>query len=113
MNILRVLTPKRVTGNFGERAAASYLRKNGYKILEKNFVGLGNEIDIIAKSRDTLAFVEVKTRNISSAPEFESRPAASVTKEKQRKIIKQKRGSISRPSKYNSDVSNLPSNLLP
>ena len=87
MNILKILTPNRITGNFGERAAEKHLKKNGYKILEKNFVALGNEIDIIAKNRDTLIFVEVKTRTVSEKNELESRPAAAVTREKQKKII--------------------------
>ena len=34
MNILKVLTPKRMIGNEGERIAIRYLKKNGYKILE-------------------------------------------------------------------------------
>ncbi len=87
MNILKILTPKRITGNFGENAAARYLRKKGYKILERNFVAGGNEIDIIAKSRDTIAFIEVKTRTVGKESPLEPRPAAAVDYEKQRKII--------------------------
>ena len=47
-----------------------------------------SEIDIIAKNKDTLAFIEVKTRSLSSIGKKEERPATSVTPEKQRKIIK-------------------------
>ena len=88
MNILKVLTSKRVTGNFGEKAAAKMLKRHGYRILERNYVAENAEIDIIAKKKDTLAFVEVKTRNIKSVGRVEARPASSVTPEKQRKIIK-------------------------
>jgi putative endonuclease len=39
------------------------LRRNGYKILYRNFKGRsGGEIDIVCRDRDTLVFVEVKTR---------------------------------------------------
>ena len=87
MNILDILTPKRRLGNAGEARAASYLKKNGYIILEKNFVGAGSEIDIIAEKDGVLAFVEVKTRTRGAISEKEPRPASSVTPEKQRKIL--------------------------
>ena len=89
MNILKILTEKRQRGNLGEKAAAKFLKKNRYKILKRNFVEDGHEIDIIAKDvkRNTVVFVEVKTRSVASIGSFESRPAASVTPEKQRKII--------------------------
>ena len=87
MNILKVLTKNRLTGNFGEDAAAKFLKRNGYRILERNYVAKGNEIDIIAKSKDTLIFVEVKTRTLGRGILNESRPAAAVNYEKQRKII--------------------------
>ncbi len=86
MRILKVLTPHRLIGNRGERAAVSYLKKCGYKIKEKNYVSLDTEIDIIAENRDYLVFVEVKTRTEKDGEEI-LRPALSVTPEKQRKII--------------------------
>ena len=50
-------------GKNGEEIAANYIEKNGYKILETNkrFSRLC-EIDIVALDKDTLVFVEVKTR---------------------------------------------------
>ena len=50
-------------GSLGERFAAGYLKKIGYKILEKNYKNKLGEIDIIAKDRGELVFVEVKTRS--------------------------------------------------
>ena len=88
MKILSILTPKRLTGNFGEREAARLLRRKGYRILERGYVALGSEIDIIAMKGGVTAFVEVKTRNIKSIGLKEPRPASSVDGEKQRKIIK-------------------------
>ena len=49
-------------GNVGEKLAASYLRKLGYKIIGKNFRCRLGEVDLIALEGDSLVFVEVKTR---------------------------------------------------
>ncbi len=87
MNILKILTEKRRTGNIGEDAAAKYLRKHGYKVLERNYAELGAEIDIIARNRKYYVFVEVKTRTVGHISPKEPRPASAVTPEKQRKII--------------------------
>ncbi len=87
MNILRILTPKREVGTIGERAATRYLRRHGCRVIAKNYVAFDKEIDIIAKERDTLVFVEVKTRTKGSFNPLEPRPASAVTREKQRKII--------------------------
>ncbi len=52
----------RQIGNNAEELACEYLKKQGYKILARNFFIRGGEIDIIAKDCDVLAFVEVKAR---------------------------------------------------
>ena len=88
MNILKVLTPNRIIGNFGERRAMWYLVKHGYRILEKNYEANGAEIDIIARKKNITVFVEVKTRNVKSLGYITTRPASAVTPDKQRKIIK-------------------------
>ena len=49
-------------GRRGEEAAARYLKKRGYDILERNWTCAAGEADIIAKDEMTLVFVEVKTR---------------------------------------------------
>jgi putative endonuclease len=50
-------------GKFGEELAVDFLQKNGYDILETNWVFQKAEIDIIAQKNTILAIVEVKTRS--------------------------------------------------
>lgn len=52
----------RYLGNKGEDYAVKILKKQKYKILERNFTIRGGEIDIVAKDGETLVFVEVKMR---------------------------------------------------
>lgn len=49
-------------GAWGENQAAKYLKKQGYRILERNFACRFGEIDLIAANRAYLVFVEVKLR---------------------------------------------------
>jgi len=73
----------RQRGNWGERIAHEYLRKNNYKIITTRFRSRFGEIDIIAKNWEFLVFVEVKTRKDATfayAREY-------VGKVKQRKMI--------------------------
>ena len=55
-------TKKITIGKEGEKIAAAYLKKNGYRIIEINFRCSIGEIDIVAKEKDDLVFIEVKTR---------------------------------------------------
>ncbi|MDZ7586892.1 MAG: YraN family protein [Patescibacteria group bacterium] len=56
-------------GQIGEEAAAEFLRKKGYQILERNFRTKFGEIDIIAREKQEepflpkIVFVEVKTKS--------------------------------------------------
>ena len=87
MRILELLTEKRLRGNLGERAAARFLRKKGYRIVGRNCVieGVG-EIDLVAAKRGLTVIVEVKTRKVGTLREGE-RPAMAVTREKQRRLL--------------------------
>jgi len=75
---------KQALGRFGEDLAVSYLRKHGYRIIERNFKVRYGEIDIICEKDDILVFVEVKTR-IGHAYGL---PEEAVTPRKLREIIK-------------------------
>ena len=50
-------------GKQGEEQAVDFLQKNGYEILETNWIFQKAEIDVIARKEDTLAIIEVKTRS--------------------------------------------------
>ena len=76
--------PTQALGRKGEEIASRYLKKKKFEIIERGFRLFRGEIDIIARDRDTLVFVEVKTR----ADETFGRPEDSVTPAKQRQIRK-------------------------
>ncbi len=71
-------------GYFGESIATNYIRNQGYIILERNFTCKLGEIDIIAKDKNFIVFIEVKTRYSS----FYGNPSESITFRKQNKIYK-------------------------
>ncbi len=75
---------KKQLGVYGELIAARYLRRRGYEILQTNFYSRFGEIDLIAQKKDTIVFVEVKTRDAGSL----ERPAYAVTQLKQQRIRK-------------------------
>ncbi len=72
----------RSVGNRGEDIAVKYLKKNGYKILQRNYVAPHGEIDIIAKDGVYTVFLEVKRRTSFSF----GLPREAVTPEKQQTI---------------------------
>ena len=73
---------KKLLGISGESKARRFLKRAGYKIIEKNYRNKIGEIDVICKDGDTLVFVEVKTRLTEKYGE----PSEAVTTFKQKKI---------------------------
>ena len=71
-------------GAQSEDLAVWYLKKNGYKILEQNYRTQLGEIDIIAKDKKTLVFVEVKGRR---SDRYGS-PKWAITPQKKRQVSK-------------------------
>ena len=53
---------RRQSGRRGERLAERFLRRLGYKLVQRNYRVRGGEIDLIMRDGETLVFVEVKTR---------------------------------------------------
>lgn len=81
----------RVLGDAGERAAAAFLRRLGYKILQRNYTCSLGEIDIICCDGDTIVFVEVKTLSSDAAAD----PEVHVNTAKMRQIEKVARAWLS------------------
>ena len=71
-------------GKKGEDIACKFLEKNGYQIMERNYRNRAGEIDIIARDKDDIVFVEIKTK---ISKDF-AQPELSVNPSKQRKIVK-------------------------
>ena len=67
-------------GQKGEKVASQYLEKMGYTIVSRNYKSSYGEIDIIAKDKNELVFVEVKTR--CSKKYGEAREAVNEPKKK-------------------------------
>ncbi len=72
------------TGRLGEEIAVNYLKKKGYKILDVNFKNKWGEIDIIAKKKKILHFVEVKA--IHKKEGFS--PEDEISQRKQKQLLK-------------------------
>lgn len=69
-------------GDRGERAAAKFLKRQGFRIVQRNYSTPWGEIDIVAVDGTTIVFVEVKTRSTVVA----GRPEEAVTFDKQKKL---------------------------
>ena len=66
-------------GSYGERVAAAFLRRHGYKILVRNYLVTGGELDLVCRHKDALVFVEVRTR----ASDRFGRPGETIGAKKQ------------------------------
>jgi putative endonuclease len=76
--------PSHTLGILGEELAFQYLKKKGYKILLRNYESPLGEIDLIAKEKGALVFIEVKTRSSDAM----GLPCESVTASKRHQILK-------------------------
>ena len=80
---MRIHTKKEL-GKIGEELAVEYLEKNKYQIIKRNFYCRQGEIDIIAKDKEEIVFIEVNTRsNINFG-----KPSEAVNHIKQKHIYK-------------------------
>lgn len=74
---------KQEIGNNGEKLACSALKKKGYHIIEKNYRCRYGEIDIIARQKDCLVFIEVRSKSTAAF----GLPEESITAQKRQRIV--------------------------
>lgn len=79
-----MLNKQQQFGKTAESIAAGQLRKQGYRILARNYRTTLGEIDIIAREMDVIVFIEVKARNSNRFGNAKH----AVTLKKQKKIAR-------------------------
>ena len=73
---------RQTTGQLGEKFARDFLKKRGYKIIETNYRCTRGEIDIVARRKSCLVFVEVRSKsNLDYGT-----PAESITAAKRKRM---------------------------
>ena len=80
---MSVNNSKQVLGKEGERIAEQYLKRKGYKLVERNYRCSAGEVDLIVLDRRVIVFVEVKTRTGHGF----GTPLEAVQPRKQRKMM--------------------------
>lgn len=90
---------RRIQGKTGEDLAASFLERNGIKIIGRNYRFERGEIDLIAEEGDELVFVEVKARRSTVF----GIPEDAVTEEKQEQVQRVADGYL-----FEHDIDNRP-----
>jgi len=78
------MTNSKKLGELGEKIAQKHLKEKGYKILARNFKKKWGEIDIVAKKRKKIVFIEVKT--IRKKEGFS--PEDEIDQKKKKQLIK-------------------------
>jgi len=83
--VIGFLARRRALGPRGERVAARRLKREGYRLLARNWRDRSGELDLVLEDPDgrTVVVVEVKSRLKSGGPP----PEASVTRDKTRRLI--------------------------
>lgn len=74
----------RARGAAAEDDAVAWLKRRGYRVLERNVRNAGGEIDLVARDGDVLCFVEIKAR----ATDAYGPAVAAVDRRKQRRIAR-------------------------
>lgn len=87
-------------GKLGEEQAAARLKKEGYRVIARNYRNAFGEIDIIAQDGKTLCFVEVRTRT----KDWHGHPFESISAIKQKKIIRAARAYLAREDAEDADA---------
>ncbi len=84
MSLLDKRTDKKLVGDNIEDKAVAYLSSIGLKIVAQNYLCKMGEIDIIAREKDTLVFIEVRYRKNNHF----GGSAFSVNQSKQKRVVK-------------------------
>ncbi len=74
-------------GRRGERVAARFLRRAGYRVLARNRHFGKNELDLVVKNKQYVVFVEVKTRGVLGTEPLKVRPADAVDRDKRERTV--------------------------
>lgn len=91
----------RERGLYGEQVALEALEKRGYKLITRNFLARGGEIDLIMEHGKRLVFVEVKTRRGASFGD----PFESITVAKRERLYYTAQVYISQYGREEDEVS--------
>lgn len=89
-------------GNAGEREAARFLRRLGYRVIARRYRTPLGELDLVARDGKCIVFVEVKTRRSSEA----GQPFEAVDRRKQQQLTKlalaflKRRGWLEQPARF-------------
>ncbi len=83
---------RKTIGALGEKVAAEYLRRHGFRVLDRNFTRKMGELDLIARKGDTVHFVEVKSVACDEFPVADSHgeygPSGNLHEVKIRKVVR-------------------------
>src|SRR3989338_3710403 len=79
---------KRKIGDIGEELTARFLEKKGYKIIEQNYLKKLGEIDIVAKNKHGLHFIEVKSLTWRPGSQVEYMPEANMRLWKKQRLTR-------------------------
>jgi putative endonuclease len=84
---------RKEVGALGEKVAAEYLRRRGLSVVDRNIARKTGELDLIAKSKATMHFVEVKTLTVEEFPKEETGrddydPSVNLHEAKVRKVAR-------------------------
>lgn len=89
---------RRETGQAGEQAAASFLSAKGFAVLARNWRKGSLELDLICQNKDTIVFVEVRTRAASG----KMTPAETMTPTKCRNFLRAVRAWLAEHDRWSS-----------
>lgn len=91
---------RRILGDRGERAAIRFLKKQGFRILERQHRNVFGEIDIVALDKEHIVFIEVKTRTTDQL----GQPFEAVDRGKQQKLTRTALGWLKKKRRLNQSA---------